>query len=112
MTGNRQEQVNSVIQQTLGEIILTEIEFPKNVFVTISRVDSASSLNHADIYLTVFPDSEIEIVLDILNKNIYKLQKILDKEVVLRFVPKIIFKIDESEIQANQMNELLDNLNK
>ncbi len=112
MTTTRQEQVNSVIQQTLGEIILEEVEFPKNVFVTISRIDSAPSLNHADVYLTVFPDSEREAALDILNKNIYKIQKILDKKVVLRFVPKIVFKIDESEIQANQMNELLDNLDK
>lgn len=112
MPSKRQEQVNSVIQKSLGEIILEEIELPKDVLVTITRVDCSPSLEHADIYLSIFPDPVKSEILELLQKNVYHLQKILDKEVVLKFVPKIVFKIDEGRLAENQINEMLDSLAK
>ncbi len=110
MPSKRQEQVNNVIKKTLGEIILEEIELPRDVLVTITRVDCSSSLDNAYVYLSIFPDSAREQIVDLLVKNTYYLQKILDKEVVLKFVPKIKFQIDEGMLAENQMNEILDNL--
>lgn len=110
MPSRRQEQVNNVIKKTLGEIILEEIELPKDVLVTITRVDCSPSLENVYVYLSIFPDSAREQVLEILDKNTYHLQKLLDKGVVLKFVPKIKLQIDEGMLAENQMNEILDNL--
>lgn len=110
MSSRRQEQVNSLVQKELGEILHIELEFPQGTLLTISRVEVSSSLEHADIFVTVLPDSQTENILQLLEKNVYHLQKLLDKKLVLKFVPKIRFFVDEGMQAENKVNELLDNL--
>jgi len=110
MSTVRQEQVNSVIQKTLGEIILEEMEFPREILVTVSRVDASPSLEDADVYITVLPKSETENVLIKLRKHVYHIQKLLDKNVILKFVPKIVFKEDHDQELLAEVDEILDSI--
>jgi len=110
MPSRRQEQVNSLIQKELGAILLSEIELPLGSLLTISRVEVSSSLEHADIFVTVLPDGQTERVLALVQKNVYHLQKLLDKKLVLKFVPKIRFQLDEGLQAANEVNEILNSL--
>jgi len=111
MSSRRQEQVNSLIQKELGAILLSEIELPLGSLLTISRVEVSSSLEHADIFVTILPDGQTERVLALVQKNVYHLQKLLDKKLVLKFVPKIRFQLDEGLQAANEVNEILNKLN-
>lgn len=111
MPSRRQEQVNSLIQKELGAILLSELELPLGSLLTISRVEVSSSLEHADIFVTVLPDGQTERVLALVQKNVYHLQKLLDKKLVLKFVPKIRFQLDEGLQAANEVNEILNKLN-
>lgn len=111
MPSRRQEQVNSLIQKELGAILLSELELPLGSLLTISRVEVSSSLEHADIFVTVLPDGQTERVLALVQKNVYQLQKLLDKKLVLKFVPKIRFQLDEGLQAANEVNEILNKLN-
>lgn len=111
MSSRRQEQVNSLIQKELGAILLSELELPLGSLLTISRVEVSSSLEHADIFITVLPDGQTERVLALVQKNVYHLQKLLDKKLVLKFVPKIRFQLDEGLQAANEVNEILNKLN-
>jgi len=110
MPSRRQEQVNSLIQKELGAILLAELELPLGSLLTISRVEVSSSLEHADIFVTVLPDGQTERVLALVQKNVYHLQKLLDKKLVLKFVPKIRFQLDEGLQAANEVNEILNSL--
>jgi len=110
MSSRRQEQVNSLIQKELGAILLSEIELPLGSLLTISRVEVSSSLEHADIFVTILPDGQTERVLALVQKNVYHLQKLLDKKLVLKFVPKIRFQLDEGLQAANEVNEILNSL--
>jgi len=111
MPSRRQEQVNSLIQKELGAILLAELELPLGSLLTISRVEVSSSLEHADIFVTILPDGQTERVLALVQKNVYHLQKLLDKKLVLKFVPKIRFQLDEGLQAANEVNEILNKLN-
>jgi ribosome-binding factor A len=111
MSSRRQEQVNSLIQRELGSILQVELELPLGTLLTISRVVVSPSLEHADIYITVLPDKQTKTVLTLLQKNIYHLQKLLNKKLVLKFVPKIRFQIDEGMQAENEVNKILDSLN-
>ena len=111
MPSRRQEQVNSLIQKELGAILLSELELPLGSLLTISRVEVSSSLEHADIFVTVLPDGQTERVLALVQKNVYHLQKLLDKKLVLKFVPKIRFQLDEGMQAANEVNKILNTLN-
>lgn len=110
MSSRRQEQVNSLLQKELGEILQTELEFPVGTLLTISRVEVSSSLEHADVFVTVLPDEQTEKILELLQKNIYRLQKILDKKLFLKFVPKVRFFVDKGLQLENEVNMILDNL--
>ncbi len=110
MSSRRQEQVNSLVQKELGEILHTELELPIGTLLTISRVEVSSSLEHADIFVTVLPDEQTQPILQLLEQSIYHLQKLLDKRLTLKFVPKIRFFIDKGMQQENEVNKILDSI--
>lgn len=103
---SRIEQVNELIKQELGKIILENIEFDPGVFVTIMSVETSSTLEAATIWISVFPEGKIGSSLEILNKRIGETQKLLNRKLALRFVPKIQFKLDKSEKYASEIEEI------
>ncbi len=103
-------QVNSVILKTLGKIILEELDLPKGVFFTLTRVDTVPTLERTEVYFSVFPPDKLDLVEKILSDNIYKIQQSLNKQMHIKRVPKIEFIYDKEEEQAFAVEELLDNL--
>lgn len=112
MPNKRLSQVNDLIRSELAIIINREIEFPENCLVTIKSVETSADLHLAKVWLSVLPFEEGPRVITILKKNIFFLQKILDQKLVMRYVPKLCFFIDQSEENAQKINTLLDNLKK
>jgi len=106
----RTEQINELIRQELSLIIAREIEFPENIFVTITRVKTAGDLKHARILITVLPENKTGTALEILKKNYPVIQQELNDKLVMKFVPKIEFLIDETEKQAQEIEKILDEL--
>lgn len=106
----RIERVNSLIQKELGQIILREIELPGNVLVTLTRVESSIDLSVAKVYVAVLPSDKVEWVLGILNKMVYELQKILDKRLRMRPIPRIRFIREKQTIEAARIEGLLEEI--
>ena len=77
------------------------------VFITISRVDTSADLRYTYLFLSIFPEKEIQYVLESLKKEIYKIQGLLNKKLKMRPLPKIVFKLDTSEIEAEKIEKLL-----
>ena len=75
----RIQQVNALIKRELSQILLKEIEFPLNVLVTITRVETSSNLMESNILVSALPEEKLKRSLEILNKNIYILQKKLNQ---------------------------------
>ena len=106
MFSTRIEQVNELITQELGKIILENIEFEPGVMVTIMRVSTSDTLENATVWVSVFPEGKTGSSLEILTKEIGHLQKFLNRRLALKFVPKIAFKIDKSESYASEIEEV------
>lgn len=106
----RLEQVNELIKQEVGEIILREVPIPLEFLVTISHVVTTPNLKEARIFLTVFPSDKTAGVLKILKKNIGRIQFLLNKKLMMRPLPRISFKIDEIEKRAERIEAILDEL--
>ena len=87
----RIEQINELIKRELGKIILREVDLPENALVTIISVESASNFQSAKIQISVIPETSADAVMKDLNKQIYFIQKTLNKRLKIRPVPKIIF---------------------
>lgn len=107
---NRINRVNSLIQKKLGSILLKEIEFPKDVLVTITRVDTAPNLSIAKIFISVINDIHSDKVLRILNRKVYFIQQSLNHILNMRPIPKIEFRKEIKTIQAARVEEVLSQL--
>ena len=108
---DRISRVNSLIQQKIAGILQREI-FIKDVLITVQDVSVSKDLNYAKIKISVIPFKESEKVLKILGKQSPSLQRILNREITIKFVPKIRFTIDRTEEKAGRVEEILRKINK
>lgn len=87
----RIERVNELIKQVLGRIILEEEDFGAGVLITIMEVHTSVDFQHARILISIFPSEKREAVLEALNRDVFELQQLLNKNLKMRPVPKIKF---------------------
>src|SRR3990167_5131644 len=107
---HRLAQVNELIRQELSRLLLTEVEFPKNCLVTITRVETAKDLRYAKVWLSVMPVLYIKKVLARLNFQIGHLQFLLNKRLSMKPLPRLNFAIDDTEQKAEEIRALLDRI--
>lgn len=105
-------KVNQLIKRELGQILLREIDFPKNTLATVTRVETSVDLEEAKIYVSVIPEGQISRVLHILNTRVYNLQQKLNKRLQMRPTPRIRFCQEKETIQAGRIEEILEGLKK
>ena len=108
----RLQRVNQLIKKELSQIILREIEFPAGVLVTITRVESASNLIQAKVFISVIPEEKILEVLQILNYQIYELQQKINKRLKMRPVPRLKFLGEKKTNEAGRIEAILEGLKK
>lgn len=108
----RTERINELVRQELGRFILEEIELPPSSLVTITNVITTPDLKVAKIYITILPDKLRGTILKLLNKKARLLHEKLKAELEMKFVPNLKFSIDEQGIFANQIDQILDEINK
>jgi len=109
-TNNRVHRVNDLIQEELGKIILREVDFPKDTLVTLTRVDTASNIISAKVFISVLPDGQLDKVMRILNRRIWDIQQSLNKCLNMRPIPKIIFYKEEKTGEAAKVESVLEEL--
>ena len=101
------EKLNELIKQVLGRIILEEEEFGQGVLATIMAAQTSEDGLNCKVTFSVFPDKKGPVVLEILNRHIYHLQQLVNKKLRMRPVPKIRFVLDQTEAEAQKLDELL-----
>lgn len=102
----RTDQVASAIQTELGNLMLG---FEMPAMTTISKVEVTPDLKHAKVWITVFTQerSMEKKVLDFLRDHLYDMQGELNRTFSMAYVPRVSFKIDNSQVYASHINELL-----
>jgi ribosome-binding factor A len=103
----RIERLNEVLKEELGQIILRELEFPPGVLVTLTRVETSSELSQAKVFVSVFPEHQAGAVLQALNSQIYFLQQRVNKRLLMRPVPRLVFCPEKTTVSASHVEELL-----
>ncbi len=104
IANQRIQQINEVIKQELNQIILREVEFDFGSLVTITRTKTDPELKITKIFFRVFPEDKEKKCLRIFKKRSPFLQSLLNKKVILRYVPQIKFFID-TEIKGEEEKE-------
>jgi len=92
--GHRLESVNNLLQEEISKIISKEIDFT-DCIVTLTRVDTSADYSKSEVFITVMPESKEKEALRKTQGSAYEIQKIINKKLKMKYVPKIYFLIDE-----------------
>lgn len=110
MESTRQKKVSRLVQKELADIFLKKgNEFAHGKLVSITRVRLSPDLSFAKIYLSIFPATNQDEVLNSIQEHSSKIRFELGQKVrtQLRIVPDIAFHIDDSLDYIDKIDKLL-----
>lgn len=108
MESRRLDKINELIHRFISDLLRRELDVDS--LVTISSVVTSSNGQDTMISITVFPFEKSADALKEIQKNIYEIQQRLNRGLRMRPVPKVRFKIDESEEQGSKVLEEINKL--
>ena len=103
----RIQKINELIKQEIAQILSREVEFKPGIFLTVTKVDTTRDLRYTRIFVSIFPEEEINYAMETLEKEIYKIQGIMNKKLHLKPLPRIEFKLDTTESKADELEKIL-----
>lgn len=109
MSHHRIPRTNELLKEEIGKILLKEVVF-EDALLTITRVDTSSNLSNADIFVSVIPESMLDKVFRFLNNEVYYIQKILNKRLRMRPIPKIKFVKENMTGDAENIEKILKDI--
>lgn len=101
------QKVNSLIREQISEIFNRELDLKPGVFLTILKVDTTSDLRYTNVFISVFPEKEGNYIMTALKNERNNIQKNLNKKLHMKIVPKVVFKLDNTEAQADEVEKIL-----
>ena len=109
-----QLKIQTKIEHLLLEMFSkSEMSFGDKKFsITITNVDISPDFKNLKIFIEIsnIDKKQKEEVLKNLNtKNIYTIKKLLAEKVNLRYVPEVIFILDNSNEKLFKMNKIIEN---
>ena len=109
MESTRQQKIARLIQKDLSNIFQTETRQMHGVLVSVSAVRISSDLSVAKAYLSIFPSSKAEEIINNVNANASRLRYTLGtlERHQLRIIPELKFFIDDSLDYVENIDRLL-----
>jgi ribosome-binding factor A len=109
MSVERSARVNELVKRVLSTLIQREYARTRFGWVTISRVVVSKDLQHARVFFTVLGSEEEEQkAYERLQKDKSHLRFLLGKNIRLRYIPELIFEVDEELKKAMRVDRLID----
>ena len=94
---NRHFKVTENIKKSISEILLRNelpIDQSFNLPLTVTEVKMSEDIRTAYVYVSSYDDLEEQVVLSRLKESTYYIAKEMTKIVSMKFLPKLIFRID------------------
>lgn len=107
---DRISKINRHLQRTIGDILLTEVDIPDGVLVTISHVETTANLRFSDIFLYISPSDKVKETMEKLTPQMYDIQGSLNRSLQFRPLPRIRFKHDAGSEHAATINAKLNEI--
>ena len=120
--GHRQERLGEEIRKIISDLLLRELKDPRLAaeMVSVTAVDVTADGSYATVYLTTLglgagnkeKNDEKEDVLAAMRSAKGLIRKEIGKQVKLRHVPDLIFKMETSMEYGRHIEELIQGLDK
>lgn len=111
MTTRRQRRVAELLHQEISELIQYHTQDPRLGFVTVTEVEVSADLRQARVYVSVLgDDTDVQNTLAGLTSAAGYFQHQLGQSLSLRYIPKLVFKLDTSLEYGLHIDQILDSL--
>ncbi len=108
MQTKRSERVGDLILEYVSQLLSREINDPRVGVVTLTGVKVSNDLKHACIYFSVLVEQQRkEEILSGLKSASGFIRSKVARELKLRFVPTLEFVYDDTQANAQRIEELL-----
>lgn len=109
METTRQNKIARLLQKELSEIFLLQTKAMGGVLVSVSVVRISPDMSIARAYLSVFPSSRSEEIVQNINANMKSIRYELGTRVrhQLRIIPELKFFVDDSLDYIDNIDNLL-----
>ncbi|MGM9532767.1 30S ribosome-binding factor RbfA [Intestinibacter sp.] len=110
-SNNRTRRIAEEIRKIVSTMLINGIKDPRiNSLVSVTDVEVTSDLSYAYVYISILGGDE-ESTLEGLKSACGYIRREVGKNIKIRHIPEIIFKIDDSLIKGMYMDELIKKVN-
>ncbi len=107
----RHQRVIAALKKEISNIVHDELKDSRLGFVTIMRVDLTADLRYARVYFSVLGEErEQKATQEALESAKPFIRCLIAQRIKLRFVPEIIFKLDQSVEYSIRIQKELDKI--
>ena len=110
---DRLERVNSLLKRVIAEAMFSVMQGDtvQPGLITVTDVACGKDLRDANVKVSVFGDDALkEAALQHLKHNAKRFQAIINREVRLKFTPRLTFQLDLSLEKGDEVLAILNNL--
>jgi ribosome-binding factor A len=105
---HRQEKLGEQIASEVSDLLRTRVKDPRVGFASITHVEVSGDLRHAKIFVSVMgDDAEKRHTMEALQHATSFLRRELASRLTVRFMPEILFKLDNSIEQGSRILGLI-----
>jgi len=113
MPSHRLQRVRELLKREIGEAIRREIPVDQAGLVTVNDVDVGGDLKSAVVFISILGGQEQQKTsLRLLHRNRSRIQGLVAKSVVLKYIPQLRFIVDESVARGNRVLKIIEELEK
>ncbi len=111
MATHRHERVRELLKRTLGEAVRRELSVGEAGIITVNDVELSGDFRIAKVFISVLGNPEQQKTgLAMLKKSRHLIQSHVAKEVILKYIPRIMFIVDDSVERGNRILALIEDL--
>ena len=111
MASHRKERVRELLKRAIGETIRREIPVGNAGLISVNDVELAGDLRVARVFVSILVNSEQQRTgLTLLHHHRTRIQELVAKAVVLKYVPQLRFVVDESVQRGDRVLKIIEEL--
>lgn len=105
-------QVNELLKQEIGEILLRETMDPRLQGLAVTEVRTSKDLQHAQVFVSCLGNvEERRMIREALDGGAGHIRHLLGQRVRLKYTPELRFILDDSYDRADRILEILKHVN-
>lgn len=114
MAVKRTDRLNSLLKEVISEVIRKDVRNPHVTgLITVTRVSISKDLRHAKVFISVIGSEQDKIeTIEALNSAAGFIAVQSSQQVVMRFFPELVFKLDDSVEKHMRIEEILHKISK